>query len=88
MLAFAGTADAAAKLKTVKLPPVAWRDADAENTMVIDTSQGRIFVELAPELAPQSVARVKQLVRQHFYDGLTFFRVIDDFMAQTGDPPA
>jgi peptidylprolyl isomerase len=87
LLALAASADAAPKEpKAVKLPPVAWRDADAENTMVIDTNQGRIFVELVPSLAPQSVARVKQLVRMHFYDGLTFFRVIDDFMAQTGDP--
>ena len=86
LLALAGSANAAKEPKAVKLPPVAWRDADAENTMVIDTNQGRVFVELVPSLAPQSVARVKQLVRMHFYDGLTFFRVIDDFMAQTGDP--
>jgi peptidylprolyl isomerase len=74
------------KPRLVKLPPAAWRDADAENTLVIDTNQGRIIVELVPEGAPQTAARVKQLVRMHFYDGLTFFRVIDDFMAQTGDP--
>jgi peptidylprolyl isomerase len=86
LLALAGSASAAKEPKAVKLPPVVWRDADAENTMVIDTNQGRVFVELVPSLAPQSVARVKQLVRMHFYDGLTFFRVIDDFMAQTGDP--
>jgi peptidylprolyl isomerase len=68
------------------LPPPAWRDVDPENTLVIDTNDGRIIVELVPEVAPQSVARVKQLARMRFYDGLTFFRVIDDFMAQTGDP--
>lgn len=68
------------------LPPPVWRDVDPENTLVIDTNQGRIIVELTPEVAPQSVARVKQLARMHFYDGLTFFRVIDDFMDQTGDP--
>ncbi|MDR3512883.1 MAG: peptidylprolyl isomerase [Caulobacteraceae bacterium] len=68
------------------LPAAAWRNADAENTLVIDTNQGRIIVELVPEAAPDSVARVKQLARTHFYDGLTFFRVIDDFMDQTGDP--
>ena len=54
--------------------------------MVIDTNQGRIIAELVPEVAPQSVARIEQLVRMRFYDGLTFFRVIDDFMDQTGDP--
>jgi peptidylprolyl isomerase len=84
MLALAPPAFAAGK--PGPLPPPVWRAADAENTLVIDTNQGRIIVELAPEIAPQSVERVKQLTRLHFYDGLTFFRVIDDFMAQTGDP--
>lgn len=68
------------------LPPPVWRDVDPENTLVIDTNEGRIIAELSPEVAPQSVARIKALTRIHFYDGLTFFRVIDDFMAQTGDP--
>lgn len=63
-----------------------WRDVDPDNTLVIDTNKGRIIVELTPLAAPQAVDRVKQLIRQHFYDGLTFFRVVDDFMAQTGDP--
>ena len=63
-----------------------WRPVDAENTLVIDTNRGRIIVELLPVTAPATVERVKQLARAHFYDGLTFFRVIDDFMAQTGDP--
>ncbi len=86
LLALVTSADAAKKPRMVKLPAPVWRDADAENTMVIDTNQGRIIVELVPEAAPQAAARVKQLVRMHVYDGLTFFRVIDDFMAQTGDP--
>jgi peptidylprolyl isomerase len=59
---------------------------DPENTVVIDTTKGRIIVELAPEAAPEHVTRVKQLVREKFYDGLVFHRVIDNFMAQTGDP--
>lgn len=63
-----------------------WRDVDPENTLVIDTNKGRIIIELTPFTAPQAVDRIKQLTRQHFYDGLTFFRVIDDFMDQTGDP--
>ncbi|WP_249138144.1 peptidylprolyl isomerase [Phenylobacterium montanum] len=66
--------------------PGDWRPADAENTLVIDTNQGRIIVELVPASAPKTVAQIKALARQHFYDGLTFFRVIDDFMDQTGDP--
>src|ERR1700761_8749180 len=87
LLAVTSTADAARKPKIpAKLPPVTWRDADAENTLVIDTNEGRIIVELYPQVAPQSVARIKQLARTHFYDGLTFFRVIDGFMDQTGDP--
>ena len=57
-----------------------WRAVDAANTMVIDTNKGRVFVELYPEAAPNSVARVEALTRRGFYDGLTFFRVIDDFM--------
>lgn len=63
-----------------------WRTPDPENLLVVDTSKGRIIVELAPWAAPKHVERVKLLARQGFYDGLSFFRVIDDFMAQTGDP--
>ena len=63
-----------------------WRPVDAANTLVIETNKGVIYVELAPTVAPASVAQLKKLARAHFYDGLTFFRVIDDFMAQTGDP--
>jgi peptidylprolyl isomerase len=64
----------------------AWRPIDVANTLVIDTNKGRIVVELYPKVAPDTVARIEQLARQHFYDGLTFFRVVDDFMDQTGDP--
>jgi peptidylprolyl isomerase len=63
-----------------------WRTPDPDTLLVIDTNKGRILVELAPESAPLFVARVQQLARQHFYDGHSFFRVIDDFMDQTGDP--
>jgi peptidylprolyl isomerase len=63
-----------------------WRTVDAENTLVIDTTKGRIIVELAPSLAPAHVQRIKELTRQGFYNGLKFHRVIDTFMAQTGDP--
>ena len=64
----------------------AWRPADAENTLVIDTNKGRIIVELVPVAAPAHVERVKTLARRGFYNNRTFFRVIDEFMAQTGDP--
>jgi peptidylprolyl isomerase len=61
--------------------------ADPENTVVIDIVQlGRVVIELRPDLAPKTVARFKELVRQKFYDGLTFHRVIPAFMAQGGDP--
>lgn len=63
-----------------------YRAPDPENTLVIDTNKGRIVVELYPNLAPESAARLKTLTRQHFYDGLVFHRVIEDFMDQTGDP--
>lgn len=63
-----------------------WRTPDPENILVVDTNKGRIIVELSPEVAPNHVARVRDLAKAHFYDGLTFFRVIDSFMAQTGDP--
>jgi peptidylprolyl isomerase len=60
--------------------------SDLENTLLIETTQGPVKVELRPDLAPGHVARVKELVRQKFYDGVVFHRVIDGFMAQTGDP--
>jgi len=78
--------DATAAAPAAKPAPGDWRPIDAANTLVIDTNQGRIFVELYPEVAPLSAQRLETLARQHFYDGLTFFRVIDDFMDQTGDP--
>ncbi len=59
---------------------------DPENTLVMDTSQGRVVIELRPDLAPTHVARIKELARENFYDGIVFHRVIDGFMAQTGDP--
>jgi peptidylprolyl isomerase len=52
----------------------------------MDLKDGRVVIEMRPDLAPQHVERIKVLVRQGFYDGLTFHRVIDGFMAQTGDP--
>ena len=59
---------------------------DKENTLYLDLKDGRVVIELLPEKAPKHVARIKELVRQGFYDGIVFHRVIDGFMAQTGDP--
>lgn len=66
--------------------PAAWRELSLEDTLYVDTAHGRVVLELYPEIAPLHVARVKALAREGFYDGLTFHRVIDKFMAQTGDP--
>jgi cyclophilin family peptidyl-prolyl cis-trans isomerase len=59
--------------------------ADAENTMVITLKDGDVTVDLRPDLAPKHVEQIKKLVRQHAYDNVAFHRVIDGFMAQTGD---
>ncbi len=59
---------------------------DPENTLVIDTTKGRVVIAMRPDLAPKHVERIKQLAREGFYDGIAFHRVIDGFMAQTGCP--
>lgn len=59
---------------------------DLENTLYMDLKDGRVVIQLRPDLAPKHVARVKELVRKGFYDGLVFHRVIEGFMAQGGDP--
>jgi cyclophilin family peptidyl-prolyl cis-trans isomerase len=59
---------------------------DPENTLIIDTTHGRVVIEMRPDLAPKHVERIKQLAREGFYDGIVFHRVIDGFMAQTGCP--
>ncbi|WP_318781059.1 peptidylprolyl isomerase [Brevundimonas goettingensis] len=71
------------------LPPADaadWRTVSPDNLLVIDTTKGRILVELEPRVAPQSVERIRTLTNRGFYDGLKFHRVIRGFMAQTGDP--
>ena len=60
--------------------------ADLENTLYLDLKDGRVVIQLLPELAPKHVARVKELARKGFYDGTPFHRVIEGFMAQGGDP--
>lgn len=72
---FAATADAAG--------PAA---GDLENTLYLDLKDGRVVIRLRPDVAPKHVARIKELTRRKFYDGLKFHRVIEGFMAQTGDP--
>ena len=60
--------------------------ADPENTLIMETTKGRVVIQMRPDLAPNHVAHIKKLAREHFYDGIVFHRVIDGFMAQTGDP--
>jgi peptidylprolyl isomerase len=59
---------------------------DPENTLLIETTKGPIVIAMRPDLAPKHVERIKQLVREKFYDGIVFHRVIEGFMAQTGCP--
>ncbi len=60
--------------------------ADLENTLYLQLKDGRVVIEMLPDVAPNHVARIKELARAKFYDGIVFHRVIDGFMAQTGDP--
>lgn len=59
---------------------------DPENTLLMETTQGSVVIEMRPDLAPKHVTRIKELARQGFYDGIVFHRVIEGFMAQTGCP--
>lgn len=77
---------AAALLLIAAAPARDWRPLDPENTLVIETTKGRVVVELRPEFAPRGVERIKLLARERVYDGLQFHRVIDGFVAQTGNP--
>ena len=81
-LVLAGAAAAQAPANPLAPPPL-----DPENTLILDLSSGgRVAIQLRPDVAPNHVARVKELARKGFYNGLTFHRVIDGFMAQGGDP--
>ena len=64
----------------------AWAAEDSDNTVVLTTKHGKVTIKLHPDWAPKTVAQFKALVKDKFYDGLTFHRVIPGFMAQTGDP--
>ena len=61
-------------------------ELDPENTLVLETTKGKATIALRPDLAPNHVARIKELAREGFYNGTPFHRVIDNFMAQGGDP--
>ena len=61
-------------------------EGDAENTLFLETKDGRVTIKLRPDLAPKHVAQIKALTKKGFYNGIVFHRVIEGFMAQTGDP--
>ncbi|MCE7028309.1 peptidylprolyl isomerase [Jiella avicenniae] len=82
---FIATLGLAAVLSLAAAPAFAQSKAEPENTLVITTKDGEIDIQLRPDLAPQHVARIKELARQKAYDKVVFHRVIDGFMAQTGD---
>ena len=87
-LAFAGTATAQDQAPAPVAPPLSVTPAlEPENTLHLDLSTGgRVSIQLRPDAAPNHVERIKTLARQGFYDGIIFHRVIEGFMAQTGDP--
>jgi peptidylprolyl isomerase len=76
----------AATLAGAASPALAQPSTDPENTLFLDLKDGRVVIQLLPEIAPKHVERIKKLARDGFYDGIIFHRVIDRFMAQTGDP--
>src|SRR6201988_2074003 len=61
-------------------------NADHDDVLILETTRGLVTIAMRPDLARRHVARIKELVRDGFYDGIVFHRVIDGFMAQTGDP--
>jgi peptidylprolyl isomerase len=65
-------------------PQDSWRDVDSNNLVLIDVKYGEIAIELAPEFGPHHADRLRKLIRSYFYDGLSFYRVIDGFVAQAG----
>ena len=81
IIALACAAPAVAQPQAPRLPA----GVDPQNTLLIDTAKGRIVIKLRNDIAPQHAARLKQLAREKFYDNVPFHRVMDGFMAQTGD---
>lgn len=73
-------------VQAYQAPDSSWRVLDPASVLVMETTRGPIFIELYPEIAPAHVAQIRTLAQRGFYDGIKFHRVIDGFMAQTGDP--
>jgi peptidylprolyl isomerase len=68
--------------------PADWRAPDPESTIYLELTNGRVIIELAPAFAPNHVANIKALVREHYFDGLAFLRCQDNYVVQWGDPDA
>jgi peptidylprolyl isomerase len=83
MFAFSRRAALALPLLAVS---AAWAAEDADNTVILTTTHGKVVIHLRPDWAPKHFAQIKALVKSKFYDGIVFHRVIPGFMAQTGDP--
>ncbi len=77
---------AAAALVILAMASASAQGTDPENTLVLELEDGTVTIRMRPDLAPNHVERIKRLVREGFYDGVVFHRVIPGFMAQTGDP--
>jgi len=87
--AHAATRDTPSRSAIIKASkPSEWHTLDPANTLYMDLSKGRVVIELAPTWAPQHVANLKTLVREHYFDGTSVYRVVDDFVVQWGDPKA
>ncbi len=86
LLAFVAAALVLVGLQAAVTQPARAQNLDPENTLYLNLDSGRVVIRLRPDLAPKHVAQIKKLARAHFYDGIIFHRVIDGFMAQTGDP--
>jgi peptidylprolyl isomerase len=76
----------ALSIAALAVSKAAAQDSDPQNTLILETKNGKIVIKLRPDLAPKHVAQIKALVARKFYDGIVFHRVIAGFMAQTGDP--
>jgi peptidylprolyl isomerase len=99
VMAFAASASLLASDETKAKPPITaevlsnstpadWRPLDPENTLYMELASGRVVIELAPEFAPNHVANVKALAREHYYDGLAIVRAQDNYVVQWADPNA
>jgi peptidylprolyl isomerase len=87
VLAASAPAFAQVAAPAVPIPAnMAWRQLDPQNVLVVETNKGTIIAELYPQAAPQTVFRIRALTKEGFYNGNEFFRVIEGFMDQTGDP--